>query len=153
MKTKENLFYILFMILAAFQITGCSKDDELKVQVLEAEGYVIGYHPCVGNITVTTSKGEGKGYLVATTNAKPDTLMVYGVPVGMFDIPDEWFSRTGGYLLPVEGRKTFKMRFSYQVATEKEKIGLQYACNAMYPLPDIKYLKPEYIVVTTEKTQ
>ena len=54
----------------------------------------------MANNTITTSLGKGNGYLVATTAANPDTLMVYGVPVGMFDIPDEWFSVTGGYLLP-----------------------------------------------------
>ncbi|MES2653381.1 MAG: hypothetical protein V4663_16700 [Bacteroidota bacterium] len=151
MITKKNIFHILIGI-AFFHLTACSKSDDPEAQLLKAEGYIIGYHPCMANTTITTSLGKGKGYLIATTEPKPDTLMVYGVPLGMFDIPEEWFSHTGGYLFPVEGRQRFKIRFTYQRATEKET-GIYIPCNAMYPAPNIKYLNPEYILVKAEKNQ
>lgn len=148
---RRNIFHILMITIAFFQITGCSKSNEGEVQISKAEGYVVGYHPCVVNYTVTTNKGKGKGYLVATTDANPDTLMLYGVPLTMFDIPDEWFSQTGGYLLPIEGRKRFKMRFWYWRASKNEVS--TYPCKAMYPLPYIKYLNPEYIIVKAERLE
>ena len=152
MITKNNLFRILVVIPAFFYITGCSKDNEPEVPIMEAEGYIIGYHPCVTHSTVTTSRGKGKGYLVATTNAKPDTLMVYGVPVNMFDIPDEWFFHSTSYLLPEEGRQRFKIQFSYQLSVEGS-IATQYPCNTMSPPPSFKFLKPEYIVVKAKKVE
>lgn len=51
MKTKLNL--ILIRVLGLI-VTGCNK-DEIKQEVFEAEGYVIGYHPCVANSDVITS--------------------------------------------------------------------------------------------------
>lgn len=157
MEPKKNLFIFLVTFFAFYLVNGCSKTDGPEGQVFEAEGYVIGYHPCVTHSTVTTSRGEGKGYLVATTGTDPDTLMVYGVPVGMFDIPGEWFFHSAAYLLPEEGRKTFKMRFSYQASAEGKSIGSQYACNAMWPLAwpieGLDYTVREHIVVKAEKIE
>lgn len=81
--------------------------------------------------------------------------MVYGVPLNMFDIPDDWFFISGGYLLPEEGRKMFKMRFSYQLSTGTTDIGAQYPCNTMYPTPDqvSPFFKPEYVIVKAEKIE
>jgi len=128
-------------------ISGCQDNDETPV--FQAEGYLIGHHRCVGNATVMTSKGEGKGYLVATIGAKPDTLMLLGVPNDMFAIPREWHSSLS-YFFPEAGRGMFKMRFSYQKS--QENIGLQYPCNAFLPLYHLlRYADPEYIVLNAEK--
>ncbi len=121
---------------------GCQDNDETPV--FQAEGYLIGHHPCVRDATVTTSKGEGKGYLVATLGASPDTLMLFGLPTDMFDVPLEWNS-----FLPEESRDGFKMKFSYQVS--KESIGSRYHCNGYFPGRILRYLDPEYIVLKAEK--
>lgn len=142
---------ILSITFAILIFSSCSKKDEPQLQILETEGYLIGYHPCVVHNTVTTSKGQGKGYLVATITPRPDTLMVYGVPAGMFDIPENWFFFSGGYLFPEEGRRKFKVRIAYQSSKEAE-IGAQHVCNALWPSPNlIKYFKPEFIVHTAKK--
>ncbi len=121
---------------------GCQDNDETPV--FQAEGYLIGHHPCVRDATVTTSKGEGKGYLVATTGANPDTLMLFGVPTDMFAIPQEWHS-----FLAEESRDMFKMKFSYQIS--EENIGSRYHCNGYFPGRILRYLDPEYIVLKAEK--
>lgn len=123
-------------------ISGCQDNDETPV--FQAEGYLIGHHPCVGNATVMTSIGEGKGYLVATIGANSDTLMLFGVPTDMFVIPEEWHS-----FLPEERRDRFKMRFSYQKS--QENIGSRYHCFGYFPGRILRYLDPEYIVLKAEK--
>lgn len=79
--------------------------------------------------------------------------MVYGFPVGMLNIPQEWFSQTGGYLFPIDEQSRFKMRFSYQRATDKEKLGLQFPCNARDPQPYARFFETEYVIVKTERTE
>jgi|GEM_PF-1694067 len=128
---------------------GCQDNDEPPV--FQAEGYLIGHHPCVGDATVITSKGEGKGYLVATIGANPDTLMLFGVPADIFDVPLEWHSSLS-YFFPEAGRGMFKMRFSYQKS--EENIGLQYSCSIFLPWHHLlRYANPEYIVLKAEKIQ
>jgi len=121
---------------------GCREGDETPV--FQAEGYLIGHHPCVRAATVMTSKGEGKGYLVATIGANPDTLMLFGVPTDMFDVPQEWHSS-----LPEESRDMFKIKFSYQIS--EENIGSRYHCIGYFPEHILRYLDPEYIVLKAEK--
>ncbi|SEJ15082.1 hypothetical protein SAMN05192553_102640 [Cyclobacterium xiamenense] len=126
---------------------GCQDNDETPV--FQAEGYLIGHHPCVRDATVMTSKGEGKGYLVATIGAKSDTLMLFGVPTDLFAIPQEWHNSLS-YFFPEAGRGMFKMSFSYQKS--QESIGLQFPCNAFLPLYHLlRYADPEYIVLKAEK--
>jgi len=125
---------------------GCREGDETPV--FQAEGYLIGHHPCVRDATVITSKGEGKGYLVATIGANPDTLMLFGIPIDMFDVPREWYSSLD-YFFPEEGRGIYKMRFSYYESAEN--ISLQYPCIALFPWHQLQYLDPEYINVKEEK--
>lgn len=155
MKTKKIITPIVLMTISMLLISGCDKTNGLDGPVFEAEGYIIGYHPCVANATVQTSHGEGKGYLVATTDAEPDTLMVYRVPVGLFDIPDEWFRHSATYLLPEEGRSRFKMRFSYRRSSEDINIGSQYPCNAMWPQPNypVHLMNPEYSIIKAERIE
>lgn len=128
-------------IVTSQLLNGCQKDDEEPV--FEAEGYIIGHHPCVGSSTVSTGRGEGKGYLVATTGSNSDTLMVFGVPMDMFEVPEEWYSSLTP-LFPAEGGSVFKMRFSYRKSDEN--MGLQFPCIAYPPIDNLlQYAKPEYI--------
>jgi hypothetical protein len=147
----ESKWMIVLLTLTFFLpvFGGCRGEDE--VPFLEAEGYVIGHHPCVGSSTVTTSMGEGKGYLVATSGSDRDTLMLFGVPVDMFDVPVEWYS-SSGYLFPEEGQGIFIMRFSYQESAEK--IGLQYPCISYPPIDNLlRYAYPEYIILQAERVE
>ncbi|SHM63651.1 hypothetical protein SAMN04488057_102416 [Cyclobacterium lianum] len=139
--TGNWLIWLVMLFLLPI-ISGCQDNDETPV--FQAEGYLIGHHPCVGNATVMTSKGEGKGYLVATIGANPDTIMLFGVPTDMFDVPLEWHS-----FLPDEPRDRFKMRFSYQKS--QENIGSRYHCFGYFPGRILPYLDPEYIVLKAEK--
>jgi hypothetical protein len=144
---KEVVFKNRWMVLVGMVfllpvLGGCRDNDEPPV--FQAEGYIIGHHPCVGDATVMTSKGEGKGYLVATIGANPDTLMLFGVPTDMFDVPLEWHSS-----LPEESRDLFKMKFSYQIS--EENIGSRYHCIGYFPGHILRYLDPEYIVLKAEK--
>jgi hypothetical protein len=144
---KYNLVSLV-TALALFSLAGCSKSEEDAEGTLKAEGYVIGYHPCVANSIVTTPKGRGNGYLIETS--KKDTVMVYGVPSGMFDIPMEWFTHSKGYLLPEEGRRKFKIEFTYKLSSGKS-MGGQYPCNTMGPPPSYKNLQPEYYVLKAKR--
>lgn len=152
-RRPTSLIWIILLLAILPIIGACSKSRVPEGPVFEAEGYVIGYHPCVANATVQTKRGKGKGYLVATTGAKPDTLMVYGVPADMFDIPDEWFSDCG-YLLPEKEQKKFKMKFSYQLS--EIEFARLFVCKARCPSPDFtvgKYTPPEYIIIKAEKME
>tara|TARA_R110001592_G_scaffold148471_4_gene373431 strand:+ start:3329 stop:3580 length:252 start_codon:yes stop_codon:yes gene_type:complete len=81
---------------------------------------------------------------VETIGANPDTLMLFGVPADMFDVPLEWHSS-----LPEENRDMFKMKFSYQ--RSEENIGSRYHCIGYFPEHILRYLNPGYIVVKAEK--
>ena len=139
---KGTWMVLVGMIFSLPILVGCQDDDETPV--FQAEGYVIGHHPCVLDATVITNKGEGKGYLVATIGANADTLMLFGVPTDMFDVPLEWHSS-----LPEESRDMFKMKFSYQ--RSEENIGSRYHCIGYFQGYILRYLDPEYIVVKAEK--
>ncbi|MFO7822616.1 MAG: hypothetical protein R6V72_01665 [Cyclobacterium sp.] len=149
---KFEIFHVKWKVIMGMvfllSILGACRDYD-ETPVFQAEGYLIGHHPCVRDATVTASKGEGKGYLVATTGANPDTLMLFGVATDMFDVPLEWHNSLG-YFFPEAGRQIFKMSFSYQKS--QENIGLQYPCNAFLPLYHLlRYADPEYIVLKAEK--
>jgi len=113
--------------------------------------YIIGYHPCVAQGVVTTALGEGRGFLVETIGANPDTLMVYGVPTNMFNTPGEWFFHSCGHLFPEEGQKKFKMRISYQESPEK--ISNQFVCNTMCESSSLYFNYDEYIIVKSKKIE
>lgn len=143
-----RLHYILIVILIVF---GACEKKTLSGPVYESDVYIVGYDPSVANRILSTPYGKGRGFLVETIGSNPDTLMMYGIPADMFDIPDEWIIHCKGkYLLPEAGQKKFKMRISYQESSEVLSI---FACNAMYPAHPRKYFINEYIIVKAEKIE
>lgn len=132
-------------------VLGCEKGSGIDSQtIVDAEGYVIGHHPCVGSTTVTTSRGEGKGYLIATFSPSVDTIMVFGFAAELFDIPESRYTMTGFF--PVQNQEDFKVRFSYEKS--QENIGKQFACPAYFQLNHLlRYVDREYIAIRAERIE
>ncbi|WP_143959646.1 hypothetical protein [Litoribacter populi] len=142
MKKNHLLRLVSFGILAL----GCTDSNDME-PVFNAEGYIIGFHQCIASVPMTRAQRDDMGYLVTTGT---DTLMVYGIPDELFEIPDELFiGRSVSPFFPGEIPETFKINFSYRLSKENNK-GDQYACvgitGPLYFLS--QYAKPEYIIIS-----
>ena len=104
---------ISHLILICFLFVSCEKDNN---KAYLREGYIVGFDPC------TIRNNYDTGYVIITTDLK-DTLMTYNFPDTIFSFPSEYFLNyiNSGYF-PVEARYEFKIRITYSVAKESEKI-------------------------------
>jgi|SRR5690554_446435 len=147
---RKHLYGIVFSVLLLL-LAACEKNKMLPGPVHDAEVYIIGFSAAVGNQVLKTPIGKGWAFLVETIQSNPDTLMMFGIPEKMFNIPDEWTPRCKGrYLLPEEEQKRFKMRITYQ---ESPEVLGSFPCNALYPSAPRKYFIDQYIIVKAKKIE
>ncbi|MDR3286913.1 MAG: hypothetical protein LBT27_05680 [Prevotellaceae bacterium] len=134
---KTNLLKITATLLIfSLSITSCDKDKQEQEQEQEQEQgqylgeyYVSGYDAC-SSVVIDGENGEAGGYYIVSEDLR-DTLLTYNLPKNIFNFPSSCFSTTNFYTprwFPNEFRNEFKMKISYEIASEEDMIF--YVCLA-----------------------
>jgi hypothetical protein len=87
------------------------------------EGYIIDYDQCAGFKERGETTAKASGYYIISENLK-DTLLTYNLPDDLFEFPWAFFKNESPY------RYEYKIRFTYRLAEEEEKINP--LCTAQY---------------------
>jgi hypothetical protein len=108
MKTLAVLIFCLFF-------ASCDKKD---TETKQTDGYIVGFDPC------SLKNNYATGFAIISMNLK-DTLMTYNLPDSIYRFPLENFQNyeNTGYF-PTDLRFKYKIRVTYAIATESEKISL-----------------------------
>jgi len=107
----KTLPLIIFCLL----FTACErKVDETK----QLDGYIVGYDPC------SLKNNYATGFVINSYDRKL-TLLTYNLPDSIYTFPLEYFQDyvNSGYF-PIEVRFNYKIRVTYTITTESEKIYL-----------------------------
>ena len=104
---------MLHLLLLSFMLMSCEKNDN---KTIHAEGYIVGFNPC------SLKNQYATGYVIITQDLK-DTLMAFNFPDTIYKFPLVFFQdyENTGYF-PSNVRFEYKIRITYTIATESEKI-------------------------------
>ncbi len=93
----------------------CNRNDN-NDNISPKEGYIVGFDPC------SYQHNYKIGFAIITTDLK-DTLITYNLPDSIYTFPPEYFNNyaSTGYF-PSKARYEFKIRFTYRIAAEDEKV-------------------------------
>ncbi len=120
MKTTKILKWlpVLAICLAA---VGCTEDD--NNDLMQVDCYIAGYDGGAG-VIIEEDYGVAHGYFIITTDLK-DTLLTYDLPIDIYDFPVKCFCARPECTptwFPNSFKKEFKVRISYTIASEEEKV-------------------------------
>jgi hypothetical protein len=102
------------LILCLIFVSCDKKDTEMK----QTDGYIVGFDPC------SLVNHYATGFVITSTDKKL-MLMTYNLPDSIYRFPLENFQgfENSGYF-PIDVRFSYKIRVTYTIATESEKIYL-----------------------------
>jgi hypothetical protein len=144
MKTKFlNWLFAIVLIL----LFGCSKEPDNEI--VYTDGYIVDYNSCAAFKERGETTAKARGYYIISENLK-DTLLTFNLPDDLFEFPWAFFGYAGTDYDWKEGGSTlayryeYKIRFTYRLAEEEEKIIL--LCNAFLYDP---YLRAKQVIIKT----
>jgi hypothetical protein len=131
MKTKFLIGLFAIGLILSF---GCSGElkvegdiDELRDSAIYTEGYIVNYNRCVGLKERGEATAKARGYYIISENLQ-DTLLTYNLPDDLYEFPLAFFGYAPSDYDWIEGspepafRYTYKIKFTYRLAKEEEKI-------------------------------
>jgi hypothetical protein len=129
MKIKFLTVLLAIVLIASF---GCSKEphDDTVYTV----GYIVDYERCAGFKERGETTACANAYFIISENLQ-DTILTYNLPDDLFEFPSAFFVHAGPDYSWDDNpghpyRYAYKIRFTYRLAEEEEKIIL--VCDAFH---------------------
>jgi len=145
----KNSKYILLPLVIAITIAYSCKKNCNDRELIQAEGYIVGFDPCtinhqykIGYVIITADlKDTLMTYNISDDSYKMPANVMYGTTDTLYKIPELYFSNFRSWpFFPNTLRYKYGIKFSYLIANENEKI--YYPCTT-----DILFLPYPQIII------